>query len=83
MSLRDDVIEVIGKLTRDNTDKSVDTFDCLTEYNFDENSCREFKKLLTGCQIDIMGEVRCHNADRTVGVSCPLHNNRCHLAVLS
>jgi len=49
MSLRDDVIEVIGKLTRDNTDKSADIFYCLTEYNFDENACREFKKLLTGC----------------------------------
>jgi len=40
------VIEVIRKVARENNDKSVDTFDCLTEYNFDENSRREFKKVI-------------------------------------
>jgi len=57
------VIEVIRKVTCDNTEKSVDTFDYLTEYNFDENTRREFKKLLTCCIIDITGEVRRSNAD--------------------
>ena len=57
------MIEVIRKVTCDNTEKSVDTFDYLTEYNFDENTRREFKKLLTCCIIDITGEVRRSNAD--------------------
>ena len=77
------MIEVIIKVTCDNTDKSLDTFDCLTEYNFDENTRREFTMLLTGCLIDITDEVRCCNADRNVGASYPLHNNRCHLVVMS
>jgi hypothetical protein len=77
------MIEVIIKVTCDNTDKSVATFDCLTEYNVDEYTRREFKKLLTGNLINITGEVRCRNADRSVGSFCPLHNNRCHLVVLS
>jgi len=51
------MIEVIIKVTCDNTDKSLDTFDCLTEYNFDENTRREFTMLLTGCLIDITDEV--------------------------
>ena len=52
------MIEVIIKVTCDNTDKSLETFDCLTEYTFDENTRREFKKLLTGCLINITGEVQ-------------------------
>lgn len=77
------MLKIIIKVTWDNTDKSVDNFDCLTEYNFDENTRREFKKLLTGCLIDITDEVQCRNADRSVGASCPLHSNRCPLVVLS